>query len=110
MKGPFPRKMLRLGATGPAGPAASLFIFIHVVNSLAFAFPAGTTPMSQDFQNNVLLWKQAPVLGMLDGDPQQGSEGLGHKLQCIVPAQSLEVGPEHCTSAVGPSLKHNILE
>ena len=90
VKGPFTKENTQTWDTGPAG---SLFIFIYIVNSLAFVFPAGTTQTGQDFQNRVLLWKQAPEtwfarLGFRD----RLQRGPGHKLGHVVSTSKSQGG------------------
>lgn len=64
------------------------------MNSLAFVFPAGTTQTSQDFQNSVLLWKQAPETPCARLPPVTGFGGArGTSWSVLFPPGSLEVGP-----------------
>ena len=77
------------------------------MNSLAFVFPAGTTQTSQDFQNRVLLWKQAPETWYARSVSVTGYRGpQGTSWGVLFLPQSLEVEPEHLpvtTTNLGPS-------
>lgn len=81
------------------------------MNSLAFvppaAVPAGTTQTSQDFQNRVLLWKQAPETWYARWVSVTGCRGAqGTSWGVLFPPESLEVGPEHLSATatkLGPS-------
>lgn len=95
--------MLRLGRQAQL---VSLFIFIYIVNSLAFVFPVDPLRPAKISKNRALLWKQAPeqYARSVFRDDYRGAQGTSWGVLFL--PQSLEVRPEHLpvvTTNLGPS-------